>query len=177
MGSLSGVALAVLRELAAWRESTACSLNKARPRLLRDEQLIYVAQQQPKTLDDCRSIPNLWPRSAEKYGQDIVAAVRRGLETPPSAWPSLGIMPVDKRSLKMQCDRILSLVRKKAAARDIDPTLVAARREVESLALAVFRSRSRPEHKALLRGWRYELLRPQIDLALGEMAAVRLAGA
>ena len=32
MGALSGVALAVLRELAAWRESTARRLNKARPR-------------------------------------------------------------------------------------------------------------------------------------------------
>ncbi len=175
MGSLSGVALAVLRELAAWRESTARSLNKARPRLLRDEQLIYAAQHQPKTLDDCRTIPNLWPRSVEKYGPDIVEAVQRGLETPPSEWPFLGNMPVDKRTLKTQADRILNLVRKKAAAREIDPTLVAARREVESLALAIFRSRSRPEHKALLRGWRYELLKPQIDLVLEEMADHRQA--
>jgi len=177
MGSLSGAALAVLRELAAWRESTARSLNKARPRLLRDEQLIYAAQHQPKTLNDCRNIPNLWPRSVEKYGQDIVEAVRRGLETPPPEWPSLGNMPVDKRTLKTQADRILNLVRKKAAAREIDPTLVAARREIEGLVLAVFRSRTRPERKALLNGWRYELLKPQIDMILEEMAAVRQAGA
>lgn len=176
MGALSGVALAVLRELAAWREETARRLDKARPRLLRDEQLIFAAQRPPRTVDDCRAIPNFWPRSVERFGEDIVAAARRGLDTPREEWPSLGNMPMDKRELKRHADRLLGLVRKKAAAREIDATLVSARREVEGLVLALFRSRVRPLDRPLLKGWRYDLLKPQIDLALGEMMAVRQAG-
>ncbi len=72
--------LAVLIELAAWREREAQARDVPRGRILKDEVVGEIAIQAPTTpekLAHLRSVPKGFERS--KWGSDIIAAVERGL--------------------------------------------------------------------------------------------------
>ena len=156
MGSLSGIDLAVLKSLAAWREQTAQELDKARPRVMKDEQLVIASRQHPKTLADLKKIPNYWPKLIEKYGEGVLQAVQRGLATPRHAWPVLPGRRLPSAIIKQRSNRILQVVQKHAGERQIDPQLVAARKDAEALVFAAQAGKWPIQHQ-LLQGWRREL--------------------
>ena len=81
--------IAILMEVAAWREREAQTRNVPRNRVLKDEAVIDVAVSSPRSIESLgrlRSIPNGFERS--KTGQEIIAAVERGIETEPAAVPT-----------------------------------------------------------------------------------------
>ena len=72
--------LAVLMEVAAWREQEAQSRDVPRSRVLKDDAVGDIATHAPTSLEKLahlRSLPKGFERS--KWGSDIVAAVKRGL--------------------------------------------------------------------------------------------------
>jgi len=72
--------LAVLIEVAAWREREAQSRDVPRSRVLKDDAIGDIAVQAPTTADklkNLRSLPKGFERS--RWGEAIVAAVQRGL--------------------------------------------------------------------------------------------------
>jgi ribonuclease D len=72
--------LAVLMEVAAWREQEAQSRDVPRSRVLKDDAVGDIATHAPTSLEklaNLRSLPRGFDRS--KWGADIVAAVQRGL--------------------------------------------------------------------------------------------------
>jgi ribonuclease D len=71
--------IAVLMEVAAWREREAQNRNVPRGRILKDEAVIDVATSAPRSVEALgrlRSIPAGFERS--RTGTDILAAVERG---------------------------------------------------------------------------------------------------
>jgi ribonuclease D len=82
--------LAVLIEVAAWREREAQTRDVPRGRVLKDEVIGDIAVHAPTTpekLAHLRSIPKGFERS--KWGVDILAAVARGLERDPKTLPRI----------------------------------------------------------------------------------------
>jgi ribonuclease D len=82
--------LAVLIEVAAWREREAQSRDVPRGRVLKDEAIGDIATHAPTTpekLAGLRSLPRGFERS--KWGADIIAAVKRGLARDPAELPRL----------------------------------------------------------------------------------------
>jgi ribonuclease D len=80
--------LAVLIEVAAWREREAQSRDVPRSRVLKDEAIGDIAVQAPTTtekLKNLRSLPRGFERS--RWGEAIVAAVERGLARDPKTLP------------------------------------------------------------------------------------------
>ncbi|HTV28094.1 MAG TPA: ribonuclease D [Xanthobacteraceae bacterium] len=80
--------LAVLIEVAAWREREAQSRDVPRARVLKDEVIADIAVQAPTTtekLKQLRSLPKGFERS--RWGEAIVAAVARGLARDMKALP------------------------------------------------------------------------------------------
>ena len=72
--------LAVLMEIAAWREQEAQSRDVPRSRVLKDDAVGDIATHAPTTIErlaGLRSLPKGFERS--KWGGDILAAVQRGL--------------------------------------------------------------------------------------------------
>ncbi|MFN7104735.1 MAG: ribonuclease D, partial [Pseudorhizobium sp.] len=72
--------LAILKFVAAWREREARSRNVPRSRVLKDDAIFEIAQQQPKdaeALSRLRTIPKGWERSAS--GNAIVETVNAAL--------------------------------------------------------------------------------------------------
>jgi ribonuclease D len=80
--------LAVLKFVAAWREREARSRNVPRSRVLKDDAIYEIAQQQPKdteAMSRLRTIPKGWERSAS--GAAIIEAVNAALALPKTEMP------------------------------------------------------------------------------------------
>ncbi|MGH9391389.1 MAG: ribonuclease D [Vicinamibacteria bacterium] len=79
--------LAVLRELFAWRERTAERLDRALFRILGNETLLVLAQQRPGTQDALEQIRGVGRENAQRRGNEILEAIRRGLAVPDADLP------------------------------------------------------------------------------------------
>jgi ribonuclease D len=82
--------LAVLMEVAAWREREAQTRDVPRGRVIKDEVLVDITVQAPTTIErlgQLRSLPKGFERS--RWGDQIVDAVKRGLERDPKSLPRL----------------------------------------------------------------------------------------
>src|SRR5471032_926400 len=80
--------LAVLIEIAAWREREAQTRDVPRSRVLKDDVVGDIAVQAPTTVErlgHLRSLPKGFERS--RWGEAIVEAVQRGLERDPKTLP------------------------------------------------------------------------------------------
>ena len=82
--------LAVLIEIAAWREREAQTRDVPRGRVLKDDVLGEIAIQAPTTIEKLshlRSLPKGFERS--RWGEAIIEAVKRGLERDPKTLPRI----------------------------------------------------------------------------------------
>ncbi|HZO45088.1 MAG TPA: ribonuclease D [Xanthobacteraceae bacterium] len=82
--------LAVLVEVAAWREREAQARDVPRSRVIKDDVIGDIALQAPTTIErlgGLRSLPRGFERS--KWGEAIVDAVKRGLARDPKTLPRL----------------------------------------------------------------------------------------
>jgi len=82
--------LAVLMEVAAWREQQAQSRDVPRSRVLKDDAVGDIAIHAPTSLErlaNLRSLPKGFDRS--KWGAEIVAAVQRGIARDPATLPKI----------------------------------------------------------------------------------------
>lgn len=82
--------LAVLIEVAAWREREAQTRDVPRARVLKDEVIGDIAIQAPTSVErlgQLRSLPKGFERS--RWGEQIVEAIKRGLERDPKTLPRL----------------------------------------------------------------------------------------
>ncbi|HZD92223.1 MAG TPA: ribonuclease D [Pseudolabrys sp.] len=80
--------LAVLMEIAAWREREAQTRDVPRSRVLKDDAVADIATQAPTSLEKLghlRSLPKGFERS--RWGNDIIDAVKRGLDRDPKTLP------------------------------------------------------------------------------------------
>lgn len=80
--------LCVLQHIAAWREREAQSRDIPRGRVLKDDALYELAQQQPldaEALARLRAIPRGWERSGQ--GKDLIAVIKTALKTPKEDMP------------------------------------------------------------------------------------------
>jgi len=84
------VELAILKEVAAWREREAQSRDVPRNRVIKDDAIYEIASQQPTTkaaLGQLRTIPRGFERS--RAAEDILTAVGHALEIPKEDMPKL----------------------------------------------------------------------------------------
>jgi ribonuclease D len=82
--------LAVLREIAAWREREARERDIPRSRLIKDEQLLEIAAHPPRdaeALAQCRGVTKGFADG--RMGEAILAAVKRALDLPDADCPRL----------------------------------------------------------------------------------------
>jgi ribonuclease D len=82
--------LAVLIEIAAWREREAQSRDVPRGRVLKDEVIGEIAIQAPTTIEKLshlRALPKGFERS--RWGEAIIEAVKRGVERDPKTLPRI----------------------------------------------------------------------------------------
>lgn len=154
--SLKPKAAAVLRELAAWRETEARSRNVPRGRILRDEVLLQLARHPPKTVEELRSIRGVHPSEAERNGEQVIATIYSALALPPSAWPEV---PRDRKPEPESTglvELLQAVLKARAAAEGIAPSLLATTGDIQTLVEST--QQRVPVDLPLLRGWRRQLV-------------------
>lgn len=88
------IELAILKEVAAWREREARTRDQPRGRIMKDDTIYEIAQQQPRdeqTLSRLRTIPKGFERSHN--GKEILAAIERAMAIPKSELPAIPKLP------------------------------------------------------------------------------------
>jgi ribonuclease D len=158
--------LAVLIELAAWRERAAQAQDVPRNRILRDEALYDIASHAPTEaaqLSQLRTLSEGFSKSAR--AREIIEAVKRGLARDPKTVPLVrsGLpLPAEKVAL---VDLLRVLLKSCAARNKVAPRLIADGDDLERLAVE-----DQPD-VAAMRGWRYELFGALVEkLKRGELA-------
>lgn len=139
--------LKVLRSLAAWREEQAIERNLARGFVITDTELVLLARQTPTSLSELTGIEGLSQHTLKKHSTALIDAVQNGLSSTRPAAPPI---PLDKIQ-KKRVDEMRKLVQLQADELKVDPALLASRKVLESLLLAVENDGEIPER---LSGWR-----------------------
>lgn len=144
--------LAVLMELAAWRERIAQSTDVPRARVLRDEALYDIANQMPtetSQLASLRTLSDGFARTAR--AKEIVEAVQRGLARDLKTLPQPDApVPVPPEKVAL-VDLLRVLLKGTAARNEVAARLIADTADLERLA-----TEAEPDIPAL-KGWRREL--------------------
>ncbi len=157
--------LAILREVAAWRERAVQQRDIPRNRLLRDDSLLDIAGQAPTSLKDLGRIRALPRNIAEgKLGEELIAAIQRAMALPKDELP----LPPDRTELPAGIGPMVELLKVLLKTRceeaGVAPRLVASGNDLELIAAF-----DKPGVPAL-HGWRLELFgHDALDLKGGKL--------
>jgi len=143
--------LAVLMEVAAWREREAQSRNVPRSRILKDDAIGDIATHAPTSserLTRLRSLPKGFERS--KWGADVLAAIQRGLARDPRDLPKLD-KPRNHGNGSATVELLKVLLRMTSERHAVASKIIATVDDLEQIVA--------DDHAdvAALRGWRREL--------------------
>lgn len=126
--------LAILMELATWRERQAQSRDVPRSRVLKDDALIDIVQRAPRgesELGELRSIPRGFERS--QAGAEILAAVERGLERDHKTLPRLD-RPQQRNANGAVLDLLRVLLKAVSDSERVAPKIIATIDDLEAIA-------------------------------------------
>ena len=157
--------LAVLIEVAAWREQEAQSRDVPRSRVLKDDAVGDIATHAPTSLEklgNLRSLPNGFERS--KWGADIIAAVQRGLARDPATLPKLE-KPRNNSNGAATVELLKVLLRMTSERHGVASKVIATVDDLEQIAA------SDQAEVGALHGWRRELFgEAALKLKHGQLA-------
>ncbi len=146
---------AVLRELAAWRESEARRRNVPRGRVMRDEVLLQLARHPPKSINDLRGLRGVHSSEVDRHGAALLAAITSALALPPSAWPEVPSERKPDPESTGIVELLQAVLKARAAEEGIAPTMLATSADLQTLVEAK-QNRSALD-VPILRGWRRQL--------------------
>jgi ribonuclease D len=75
--------LSVLNELSRYRDDLARKMDRPHFKVMENSLLLAVAQSQPVTSDALKKVDGVTPRVFERYGEGLIASVKRGLTLKP----------------------------------------------------------------------------------------------
>ncbi|MCZ8178307.1 MAG: ribonuclease D [Rhizobium sp.] len=151
--------LAVMQYVAAWREREARARNVPRSRVLKDDAIYEIAQQQPKdveALGRLRTIPKGWERSSS--GTAILEQVNTALALPKSEMPHLERHTHAPEGTQSAVELLKVLLRLTSEKHGVASKVIANSDDLEKIA-----AEGEKAEVAALQGWRKELFG---DLAL-----------
>ncbi len=145
--------LAVMQYVAAWREREARNRNVPRSRVLKDDAIYEIAQQQPKDTDGLarlRTIPKGWERSAS--GAAIVEQVNAALALPKSDMPHVQRHSHAPEGAQAAVELLKVLLRLTSEKHGVASKVIANTEDLEKIAAEGERADVQAMH-----GWRREL--------------------
>lgn len=144
--------LAVLRDLAIWREELARKKDIPRGRIMKDEALADIAVYLPKDIEGLSRIRNV-PRDVSKgnTGKMLLNIVTKARKSPKENWPTIKRKAPFPKELVPVLEMLKLLLKINCSEGDVAAKLVANVSDLEEIAV-----QDNPDNK-LMTGWRYEL--------------------
>lgn len=153
------IEFAILQQVAAWREREARERNQPRGRILKDDAIYEIAQQQPKdteALGKLRTIPRGWERSAQANG--LLAAIQTALDLPKEELPKLPKQKHSPEGAASAAELLKVLLKRVSEKHGVAPKVIASSDDLDRIA-----AEGDQADVPALQGWRRELFG---DLAL-----------
>ena len=159
--------LAILREVAAWRERSARERDVPRSRVLKDDSIYEIAQQRPAdtaALGRLRTLNGGFERS--RAGKEIMEAVETALAVPREDMPTLPRREQTPDWVAPAMELLKVLLKLVAEREGVVPRLIATNDELETLA-----HKGEQAGVRCLEGWRRELFGERaLELVSGRLA-------
>jgi ribonuclease D len=161
---LTGKQLSIIQTVAEWREKTAQVEDRPKNWLLRDELLFDLAKLQPETINDLATVRGISERAVQRYGKELCQLITIAKNRPP-----IPLTLKDRPAKKTQqqeaiLDILTALVRIRAEENELNPTILASRKDLEALLF------NGDDECPLLHGWRYAMAgRELVGLLKGEL--------
>jgi len=153
--------LAVLRELAAWREQQAQKQDIPRRRIVGDEPLVALARKAQLAIEQLSGIRGLNSGVTRRFGEAMLHAWQQGQQCPESEWPCPKTSARNSEGTEMRLELLSALVRLRAEEVSIAATILASKQDIAALASwanhGSFSMNNLPDNPCL-RGWRKELI-------------------
>ncbi len=168
---LRGRQLAVLQQLAEWRELQARERDLPRKWILKDEVMIELSRRLPRDANGLAKIRGLEPGQIRREGETLLGLIERGADLPREEWPT------DKARSKPLAPRQEALVDLLSAAlrliaeqHQLSPLAIASRKELEKLVRG-------EADCALCDGWRHSVAGTQLQAIIqGDLAVSMVDG-
>ncbi len=144
---IKGIQLAVLRELAAWREQRAIKQDRPRKWIVKDEPLLEIARFMPDSLEKLAKIRDIEDGHLKNIGQELLDCVKRGQAVDSADWPSLNKLFILSPEQDAIIDYLMAIVRLRALDRGLSPTTLASRKMLEAFL-------QDQDNNPLCKGWR-----------------------
>ncbi len=161
--------LAILKEVAAWREIEAQNKDIPRNRIVRDESLIEISHHAPKSINDLSRARGLSLKKAEgSLGKALLNAVKVGLNVPSENLPEVKRDAPLPKGIGPITDLLKVLLKLKCEKHDVAQKLIATVNDMEQIA-AFGQNANVPA----LQGWRQEVFGiDALRLRSGQLAMV-----
>lgn len=152
-GRLSRRDMAIVRELAAWREKKARQVDRPRNRMISDDAIVQIARRKPQSIQSLKRVRGIARATINQYGNSLLNTVQRGLAIDEKNCPS--ISPPVRPDLfeDARLDLAMAFLRGQCLSEGIDIAMVASRSEVKA-----FISKKNATDNPLHTGWRREFL-------------------
>lgn len=158
---LRGIQLAILNELAKWREQEAIRANKPRKWIASDELLLDLCKIKPNNTDALSRIRNADDGFVKRHGQTVIALIEQAKGIPQEQWPALKKIQRLTPNQEAMTDYLMACAKLKAEEHNISLATLVSKKQLEALILG-------DNDVPVMQSWRYHLL--------GEALAQVLAG-
>ncbi len=144
--------LAIVRELAAYREIEARRRDIPRNRIMRDDVLLDIAARSPRNPKDLAKVRNISEQFATgQAGAEILEAVSAALALPDDGCPSIEQPPDTRQPHPAIVELLRVLLKQKSEKHQVAQKLIANAADLDAIAIAD------DADVAALRGWRRKL--------------------
>jgi ribonuclease D len=158
--------LAILQAVAAWREEQAHKQDVPRNRIVRDEALLEIASNPPKTKEALSHVRGLGKRFSDgRMGEDLLNAVQKGLNLPKAQCPQVARKEALPKGAGPLMDLLKVLLKLRSEENEVAQKLICNTSDLEKFAVD-----SEAEVPAL-KGWRRKVFgEDALKLKNGEIA-------
>ncbi|MFK8078770.1 MAG: ribonuclease D [Granulosicoccus sp.] len=145
-----GESLAIIQQMAAWREIKARELNQPRNWLLKDDILLTLAQQRPDSDAELGHIRSLDKKTRERFGDELLSIIADGRGATPEPLPPFAKKQKLNAANLARLQLLNAWVHQRAHELNIAPGLLAPQKTLEKMVTG--------EGRSALKGWRDALL-------------------
>lgn len=151
IGRMDEASLNALQPLAAWRERTAKDKNRARGFVISDAGLIKLSRLRPTNSSEIGEIEEIHPGALRRYQSQLLSLIAESRSAKSSVEKIVNLSNKQQQLLKA----MRHYVGESAKKLDLDPALLASRKELEKLIRAAANGQQLPER---FLGWRKKVI-------------------
>ncbi len=166
--------MAVLREVAAWREAASQKRDLPRRRIVSDDALIMIATREKLNEDELMRMRGLSQGTVKRFSNEICAAWQRGRDCPQDDWPRQSPRTHNTEGTDLRLELLETLVRLHADEKHIASSILASKSDLSELASWGKHRKGEPPELAVLHGWRRELVGNELLRMLAGELSLRI---